>query len=250
MGLPPLVNLGRRLAPLFRMCAPLGRLVFRASIWYKRVGLLFGSWSQRAVEYPWVLRQLELIKPGSLVLDVGCSESLLSHELIMRGFKVVCIDIRDYPFKNKYMIFLKRNVLNTKLPSNYFDAIIVVSTIEHIGLNAYNQDLIDEEGDIKAMKELFRILKPGGILILTTPYIGGGPFKISLSPPPEREYDNRRLKKLIEDFIVVKDEYFYPLQVSGKLYWIKIEKRKIDKLNFREPGLACLVLKKPQSPSR
>jgi 2-polyprenyl-3-methyl-5-hydroxy-6-metoxy-1,4-benzoquinol methylase len=37
-----------------------------------------------------------------LVLDVGCAESLLSHELIARGFRVIGLDIRDYPraYKN------------------------------------------------------------------------------------------------------------------------------------------------------
>jgi len=68
---------------------PLGRLAFRISICVKCLSPLSGSMSQRAVEYPWVLEQLKLLKPGSLVLDVGCAESLLSHELIARGFRVV-----------------------------------------------------------------------------------------------------------------------------------------------------------------
>jgi len=72
----------------------------------------YGLWSQRAIEYPWVLKQIRVLKPGALVPDVGCAESLLSHELIARGFKIVRIEIRDYPFRNKKMYFVKRNMLN------------------------------------------------------------------------------------------------------------------------------------------
>ncbi|MEM0241400.1 MAG: class I SAM-dependent methyltransferase [Candidatus Nezhaarchaeales archaeon] len=119
-----------------------------------------------------MLKQIRVLKPEALVLDVGCAESLLSHKLIARGFRVVGIDIRDYPFRNKRMYFVKRNVMDTGLPDNIFDAIVMVSTIEHIGLSVYGQLTLNNEGDIKCMRELHRIMKPGGLLILTTPYTG------------------------------------------------------------------------------
>jgi len=72
-----------------------------------------------------VLKRIRSIKPNSLVLDVGCAESLLSHELIAKGFRAVGLDIRDYPFKSEKMMFIKRNIMDTKLPDNTFDAIIV-----------------------------------------------------------------------------------------------------------------------------
>ena len=218
---------------------PLGRLAFRISILIKRLSLLYGSWSQRAIEYPWVLRQLRLLKPGSIVLDVGCAESLLSHELVARKYKVVGIDIREYPFKNNRMLFIKRNILCSNLPSEIFDGIIVVSTIEHIGLSAYGQNLLDDKGDIKAMKEFYRLLKPGGIILITTPYVGDEPFRISSF---ERNYNRERLTELIREFNVDVCEYFYPLRHGKRLIWVKLDQRQINKKTFREPGLACLVL--------
>lgn len=200
-----------------------------------------GSWSQRAVEYPWVLMQIKMIKSGSLVLDVGCAESVLSHELTSKGFRVVGLDIRDYPFKNKKMIFIKRNVMDTKLPNETFDAIIVVSTIEHIGLSAYGQLTLTDKGDIKAMKELYRILKPEGIIIITTPYIGNNPFRINSF---ERNYNREKILNLIQDFQIVKEEYFYPKQTGRRILWVKMSHEEIDKQKFIKPGLACLVLKK------
>lgn len=224
-------------------CFPLGKIVFRMNIIIKWLLLSLGWSDQRVIEYPWLLKQLKLLKPGSIILDVGCSESILSCELISRKYNVVGIDIQNYVFKSPRMLFVKRNILDTGFPSKFFDGIIMISTIEHIGLNVYGQTLLDGEGDIKAMKELFRILKPGGLLIMTTPYIGKGPFRLSEF---ERNYDRERLKKLIEGYNILREDYFYPkLLKNGRVNWIKLNKKQIDKLTFNIlSGLACLVLQK------
>jgi len=60
----------------------------------------------------------------------------------IKGLKLIVGDGRALPFKN-----------------GTFDKIFSVSVIEHIS----------EEGDIKCIKELSRVLKPGGIIVLTTP---------------------------------------------------------------------------------
>ncbi len=41
-------------------------------------------------------------------------------------------------------------------------------TIEHVGLGRYG-DPIDAQGDIKAVNELKRVVRPGGTLIFVTP---------------------------------------------------------------------------------
>jgi 2-polyprenyl-3-methyl-5-hydroxy-6-metoxy-1,4-benzoquinol methylase len=93
-----------------------GCLVFGFGIVVKNLVLFFGGGDQRAAEYPWILRQLVFLRKGSTVLDVGCSESILSHVLVMRGFRVVGLDLRDAPFKSRYMSFVKRNVIDSGLP--------------------------------------------------------------------------------------------------------------------------------------
>ncbi len=234
---------------------PFGRLVFQLTIFIKQLSLQMawspsavenmGGWFDRAVEYPWVLRQITRVQPGSLVLDIGCSESLLSHELSARRFKVVALDIRDYPFKSKEVLFVKRNITDTRLPNEKFDAIIMVSTIEHVGLSAYGQLEVEDEGDINAMKELNRILSLKGIIILTTPYVGGKTFEIWQNF--ERLYNKERLSKLIEDFNILTEEYFYPKRIGKRLVWNQMDHKEIDKQHFFElAGLACLVLKKKQ----
>ena len=221
---------------------PIGRIFFQISIGLKKLSLLFGRYNQRAVEYPWVIKNLGIVPRGGLILDVGCAESLLTQELIARGFRVVGIDVRDYPFKNKRMIFLRRNVLDTLLPDNTFDAILVVSTIEHIGLESYGQMVKDTDGDLKAMKELVRILKHEVILILTTPYIGGEPLRVTSF---ERVYNRQRLGELTKGLKIIKEDYFYPLRSGKRLRWLRLSKEKIDKQTFKEEsGIGCLILKK------
>ena len=225
---------------------PIGRIIFRISILMKKLSLFIGKWSQRAIEYPWLLKNLKVISRESLVLDVGCSESLLSHELIARQFRVVGIDIRDYLFKDKRVVFLRRNVLDTKLPNDLFDAIMVISTIEHIGLEAYGQSVKDTHGDIKALKELKRMLKPQGIIISTTPYVGNSELKINSF---ERQYNSQRLKELIEEMNPIKESYFYPIRSGKRLCWLEVPKGWIDKLPFQKeaPGLACVILQKARA---
>ena len=214
--------------------------------WSQNAVKHMGGWFDRAIEYPWVLRQIKRVQHGFLFLEVGASESLLCHELLARRFVVVALDARDYPFKSKEMLFVKRNVIDTKLPNEKFDAITLISPIEHVGLNAYEQLTVEDDGDIRAMKELHRILSSKGILILTTPYIGNNAFKIWQNF--ERLYNRERLNRLIEDFKIFTEEYFYPKKIAKKLVWTRMNREEIDKQNFIGlSGLSCLVLKKAKS---
>lgn len=49
---------------------------------------------------------------------------------------------------------------NIGFPNNFFDAVIAVSTIKHVGIF---------DGDKKAVAEIKRILKPNGIFVVTLP---------------------------------------------------------------------------------
>jgi len=203
----------------------------------KWFGLLRGGWSQRVVEYPWVLRQLRVFVPrGARVLDVGCSESVHSHVLPYMGYGVWGLDINDYPYKPRQMVFVKCDVHDTGLPSNFFDAIVVVSTIEHIGLPVYGQVGFDIDGDVKAIEELRRILKPGGYLIITTPF-AGREFRI---------VPGERLKLLKRGFEVIVEEFFIPYKLGRRVVRVRISRDFAEKALTRPetPGLVCLVLRK------
>lgn len=217
----------------------IGYAVFMLLFAFKRLGLFFSRHDQRALEYRWVLQQLKSIRMGGRVLDVGCAESLLSQVLIVRGFSVTGLDLRDYPFKNTHMQFVKSNITNTGLPSNSFDAIFLVSTIEHVGLDVYGQTLLDEEIDISGVRELVRVLKPGGRLLLTTPFIGGQETRVYRS---ERQYGLERLLKLTAGLLIDSTHYFRLNRTRSRIGWIEARNPTIP---FGDTGVACLSLRKP-----
>jgi len=219
----------------------IGYIVFILAILLKNIALFFGQPDQRAAEYPWVLRQLAFLSKGSIVLDVGCSESILSHALVMRGFRVVGLDLRDYPMKSEYIAFVKRDIVDTRFPDEFFDGIVVVSTIEHVGLKVYGQTVIDSDLDLRAIHELWRVLKPGGLVILTTPFVGNGQNRIARE---EREYGFEGLNKLTKGLEVLKEEYFYPYHYHHTVRWIRFCRSDALRTDFADPGIACLVLRK------
>jgi len=73
-----------------------------------------------------------------------------------------------------------------------FDYALAISSFEHDGLGSYG-DPIDPDGDLKAMRKMKEIVKPGGILLLAVPT---GRDMISFNSA--RVYGRLRLPLLIE----------------------------------------------------
>jgi len=121
---------------------------------------------EREVEYRWVWRNL--VSEGR-ILDVGCCESRLAEVLTDLGYEVWGIDLRDYA--NPPFNFVREDIRRTSFRSAFFDQIIAVSTIEHVGMKAYGNTWIEEvHGDRMAILEMYRILKPSGTILITLPY--------------------------------------------------------------------------------
>lgn len=130
--------------------------------------------SERIVEYPFVLRNLNLTK-GGLVLDVGCGSSYFPPILASLGYRTYGIDIEDYPVETPNFKFVKTDVRRTGFPDAFFDRILVVSTMEHIGIKHFgthdgSPGSDDAGADRQAMQEMVRILKPGGKILMTVPF--------------------------------------------------------------------------------
>ena len=219
---------------IFNHCYILGFTLFR-------LRMLFDSFfglGERSVEYPWLLRNIKTTSSPCSVLDVGCAESFLSYELLWQGFTVFGVDIRPYYAKPRKMTFIRTDV--TKLPfrNALFDNIVIVSTIEHIGVGLYEEKLIEENADYDVMLELKRVLKPNGKIFLTTPF--RGEYQLA---PGARLYDIDRLQKISRNLTLIKFSFFTRLHESQR--WSEFseaEAAQITKAGGQ--GLVCLIWKK------
>jgi SAM-dependent methyltransferase len=99
-------------------------------------------------------------KPGRL-LDIGCGDGDYAKRMHDLGFDVLAADMNKDKFKYNGLIPYQVCNVTESLPfeNNSFDYIILAEVIEHI------------RNPFSVIKELVRILRPGGILMISTPNI-------------------------------------------------------------------------------
>jgi SAM-dependent methyltransferase len=202
------------------------------------LSLLFGCTS-RTAEYRFVLKNLPPI--GSTILDVGCCDSLLTLKLAKKGYKVYGIDTRQYQEKHPNLTFVQEDILRTPFPNGLFDAAIAVSTIEHIGLGVYG-DPIHDNADILAVREIYRILKPDGRFIVTTPF--AGEYKLAkYGGGYERYYDADTIRKLFEGFQIKASEFFVGVR---RFNWVSASEKEASSPSLRYHANIALLSVKQQ----
>jgi 2-polyprenyl-3-methyl-5-hydroxy-6-metoxy-1,4-benzoquinol methylase len=97
---------------------------------------------------------------GARILDAPCGSGALAAALAERGFATVGADVDTEAAAMLGPAFSQVN-LNESLPwkEQSFDAVFSTEGIEHL------------ENHFSFLREICRILKPGGVLLLTTPNI-------------------------------------------------------------------------------
>lgn len=145
--------------------------------------------SERIVEYPFALETALLLPRGSRVGVFGCHSDLLTTLLPAVGFETHGVDVKDFNLAYEGFTFHKGDIRKIPLADDFFDGVIAVSTIEHVGL--FDDD---EHGDVKAVREMRRVLKSGGLFAITVPFAA----RADLIPMFERIYDQGSLTRLLE----------------------------------------------------
>jgi SAM-dependent methyltransferase len=258
-----------------RLVRPFGLLdYFLTSV---RVGItaLPGPYAREAVarivnplSYPRYLEyELALSKLGPLegcrVLDIGSPK--LPVLLLARhaNCELFATDIRDY-FIGSTRYFLNRMGLSGRIgkdlhlqvqdargltyADSFFDKIYAISVVEHI----------PADGDADAMREIGRVLRPGGVATLTVPFradgyqdefINGVVFERDGDGSPtfyQRRYDVEALRtRLVEPsgLVLTDTTYFGEPRVRFEAVWNRIPMRWKVPLLWAQPFLAKLFLK-------
>jgi SAM-dependent methyltransferase len=172
---------------------------------------------ERCVELPWALSQLP--EGPALMLDAGSS---LNHAMMLdqtglrekrlhivtltpeaechwqRGISYVFDDIRELPFRD-----------------GLYDVVVSISSLEHVGCDNtfYGSGLAEKSVDDfpRAVREMSRVLRPGGLFLLTVPY-GVYQFHGAF-----QQFDRARLRLAKKAFgaAAASEECFYRYSADG-----------------------------------
>lgn len=152
---------------------------FRNQVQLKDYGIAI---DERIVEYPWIFSNL--VKNTNRLLDAGSTfnyEIILKNELVLQKEKTILTYFPETASFNKLRIsYIYSDLRDIPIRDNYFEEIVCQSTIEHIDMDnsiyGYKSDntFSNKTGKnyeyIIAIKELIRVLKNNGTLLLTFPY--------------------------------------------------------------------------------
>jgi SAM-dependent methyltransferase len=129
-------------------------------------------------EYPWALERSAL-KEGSRVLDAGCGASIFPIYLAAQGYRVIAADLQPPGRLDRLhdlsVGYVAGDLTALPLADDAFDAVFCISAIEHLA----------PERIKVAMKELRRVLRTGGRLLLTTDYYKDSGAEIWYQGPGE-----------------------------------------------------------------
>lgn len=147
---------------------------------------------------------------GKDVLDISCGTGYGTHRLIKAGAKkIVGIDISPetvlYAQKryfNDSVIFQTGSILSLDFADNSFDVVVSFETIEHVDLPE------------KALSELRRVLRPGGVLVISSPNrLLTSPGK-SLSDKPNNPF--HFFEWNLNEFVESANKLFYVEKIYGQ----------------------------------
>jgi len=99
------------------------------------------------------------------ILDIGPSIFIQDHLSSFKSFDYISIDLY-----NRLMI-VQMDVTKMTFPDTNFDIILCSNVLEHI------------KNDVKAISEIYRVLKPGGFALILVPIGGEKTFEDSTIPP-------------------------------------------------------------------
>lgn len=227
----------------------------------------------RCIENAWFLDHFEDLR-GKHVLDIGSYKSPLPTYLAKeRGAHVQVVDMeygariqRKYARKKGLTRFdfgchfipefKSKEDIKFPMHSNTFDVVTCISTIEHF----------DFDGDTEVIREIARMLKPGGLVYVTIPY-GKNYIEKVHHGWYERTYNYMSVVKRLHNpsGLTLTNEFFFKSESIGwftKLYW-KIPHKlrmalgriwifpamyyiKTDKANPRDASLYGFILKKEE----
>jgi ubiquinone biosynthesis O-methyltransferase len=150
------------------------------------------------------------LKKNYEILDIGCGAGTLDFYFADKGYRVTAIDISDKAIQSckqtqknlnlNNLNFKVADFQNTKIKGK-FDFVIFTEVIEHL------------PSDDLALKSIYRLLKPGGILFLSTPSINAPLNRMGFTKDFDKKVGHLRRYSRKEITNLIKSNNFEIIEV-------------------------------------
>jgi SAM-dependent methyltransferase len=171
----------------------------------------------------WAFELIVKARPRQHV-DIGSHHKFVA--LLSKVVPVTMVDIRPLSLPLNTLEFRAGSILALPYPDDSIPSVSSLCVVEHIGLGRYG-DPLDPDGTDKALRELKRIVMPGGDLYLSIPL-----------DDVNRTYFNAH-RAFTEDHLLAR---FQPFEVVEKRYIFGTEFGHSIRPGF---GTGCYHLRKP-----
>jgi ubiquinone/menaquinone biosynthesis C-methylase UbiE len=139
----------------------------------------------------------EIEPSGKILLDLGCGDKHLENSVKKRNINYYGLDITDVNFEYDKLPF----------EDNKIDIIVFLAVIEHIS----NPDNL--------LNEVYRILKPGGIIYITTPNWYYDYRTFYNDPTHVKAYNPVTLERILEMYSFQNPNTFPGLRCKHEWYY-------------------------------
>lgn len=153
----------------------------------------------------WAAKHIFSMKPRHHY-DIGSSAKTIG--ILSQFTPITMIDIRPLELQLDNLFFKQGSILDLPFEDNSIETLSSLCVVEHIGLGRYG-DPIDPFGSEKAIKEMKRVMKAGGVILFSVPVDKDNTVYFNAN----RSFTRAYILELFDGFEVMDEKYHYGTQM-------------------------------------
>lgn len=153
----------------------------------------------------WAARKIVENKPRHHY-DIGSSAKTIG--ILSQFVPITMVDIRPLEIELPNLSFKKGTIVDLPFEDHSIESLSSLCVVEHIGLGRYG-DPLDPFGSEKAVKEMKRVLKPGGKLLFSVPVDSENKICFNAHRTFTRDY----ILDLFSDMMLLEEKYIYKVKM-------------------------------------